>query len=474
MRINKIYVISLGIEDDPKQQELIEQKLKDCDFFANTSYEVIKAFDGRSGDVAKGYNVYPNWQLNEDSEFAWNDWWQRPVLPGEVGCAISHRQAWERMMFDGMGLSLILEEDFLMGEGNSISKLPDPHSSTEWEVALLGRDIIEKDIEEDIIDENWVKPRHFYNMHAYIVKNSNVAKKLLSGGLRENVIPVDEYLSALGHTHRREDIANLFPQSFNLIATRDPDFIGQSRGWKESTIEPHEGSPNQTYHEHNEGTPTTDVAAAIEDPQPNSYFEVLDDSDWEAWKLKYLTLSVAKGEWDLMIDDLGDNLYEFPLFTPKFCKEVIAMAEAKNNWTIDRHEFYPTNDVLLQDIGLDAIYDRVLDEVVRPLVIHIWHLEGATWEGFSNENFMARYTTERQSHLSLHHDRSHLTLVVKLNDEFSGGGTWFPKYQKLVNPTNVGTASIHPGMLTHRHGARPITMGKRYVMISFIRSHEEP
>ena len=152
----------------------------------------------------------------------------------------------------------------------------------------------------------------------------------------------------------------------------------------------------------------------------------------------------------------------------------IALAESKDNWTIDRHEFYPTNDVLLQDIGLDEIYNRVLDEVVRPLAIHLWDLEGEAWNGFSNENFMARYTTERQSHLSLHHDRSHLTMVIKLNDEFSGGGTWFPQYQKLSNPEQVGTAVLHPGMITHRHGARPITNGKRYIIVSFIRSHLEP
>ena len=152
----------------------------------------------------------------------------------------------------------------------------------------------------------------------------------------------------------------------------------------------------------------------------------------------------------------------------------IALAEAKDEWTIDRHEFYPTNDVLLPELGLDDIYNRVLDEVIRPLSIHLWNLEGKSWDAFSNENFMARYTTERQSHLSLHHDRSHLTLVIKLNDEFSGGGTWFPKYQKLINPEVVGTASLHPGMVTHRHGARPITMGKRYIIVSFIRTHDNP
>ena len=79
---------------------------------------------------------------------------------------------------------------------------------------------------------------------------------------------------------------------------------------------------------------------------------------------------------------------------------------------------------------------------------------------------------DRQSHLSLHHDFSHVTMVVKLNDEFDGGGTWFPKYKTLSNPEMVGTATLHPGMITHQHGARPITAGKRFIAVSFMRQGE--
>ena len=63
-------------------------------------------------------------------------------------------------------------------------------------------------------------------------------------------------------------------------------------------------------------TPTPEPSEPkIEEP----YFELLDDSDWDAWKEKYVNMSLAKGEYDLMVSDRGDNVYEFPLFTPKFC-----------------------------------------------------------------------------------------------------------------------------------------------------------
>ena len=52
--------------------------------------------------------------------------------------------------------------------------------------------------------------------------------------------------------------------------------------------------------------------------------------------------------------------------------------------------------------------------------------------------------------------------------DFTGGGTYFPKYKCLVNPTEIGMATLHPGNITHKHGARPTTSGTRYVVVSFI------
>ena len=291
MRINKIYVICLDPEKEGFQQ-MVEDKLAACSFYESTPYELIPAFDGRDGDIAEGYNVYDKWDVGADSPHSWNDWWTRPVLPGEIGCAISHRQVWEIMVLEGMGPALILEEDFF-NPGNSLSALPDPPVDSNWDIALLGRDIIEPGVEEEAINDTWVRPRHFYNMHAYVIKNTNVAKYLLSGGLKENVIPVDEYVSALGYPHRRDDIKELFPTSLKLVAC-DPFTIIQNRGGKlgGSTIE--EGQVAETTFEE-ELQARTDaqvpehqggVQSQTEYVRPQyettDYYEILDTTDWEA------------------------------------------------------------------------------------------------------------------------------------------------------------------------------------------------
>ena len=54
--------------------------------------------------------------------------------------------------------------------------------------------------------------------------------------------------------------------------------------------------------------------------------------------------------------------------------------------------------------------------------------------------------------------------------QFKGGGTYFPKFKHLANPKEIGMCTLHPGNITHKHGARPVTKGTRYVVVSFIKS----
>ena len=451
MNVDKIYVISLDSQDVAAQSKIIE-KLGDLNLAQKTGYEIFQAWNGKQDGIPSDMRPYPNWKL-EDS---WNAWWKRDLLPGEIGCMASHIKIWEAQVEEGLEKILVLEDDFNPTE--SFGALPDPE--VPYDLLWLGRHKVNTEATENSVGKPWVNGlQHNYCTHGYVLTLEG-AKKLLGYSIKQNLIPADEFLSATVFPHRREDIADLFPPRLIALGHENPGFIEQKRPQEESTIEDPATNPNLMKN-------NTEVKE-VQTP----YFEILDDSDWEAWKLKYVNQSMLKGEFDLMVDDLGHNVYEFPLFTEKFCREAVALSEALNKWTIDRHEFYPTNDVLLQDIGLQDIYHKVLQEVVYPLCIHLWTLEGKGWRNMFSENFLARYTTDRQSHLSLHHDFSHITMVVKLNDEFDGGGTWFPKYNLLSNPERVGVATLHPGMVTHLHGARPIYAGRRYICVSFMRKED--
>lgn len=434
MKLDKIYVIALNHSDEKLTD--IKNRLAELNI-PGIPYLITNAFDGRVNALPPQYSIYNGWNLPGHS----NSWWSRDVLPGEIGCTISHINIWKDIVKNEYKQVLILEEDFKglipLNELHDVDLLV-----TDWDLCYLGRNRVNNAYEEVSISDKLIKPEASYNSHAYLLTNRG-AHKLLNGGIQQNIIPVDEYLTAMFGKETRQDLTQVYTQDLKAISVKK-DMVKQTSTPETSTIG--HGNPNE------------------------EYFEILDTSDWEVWCSKYVNQTIRKGEWDLIVDEIGTtNILEFPLFTPKFCRDVIALADAKDKWTVDRHEFYPTNDVLLPEISLDEIYNRVIDEIIRPLCIYWWHLEGKGWNKLQSENFIARYTMDRQSHLSLHHDFSHVTMVVKLNDEFDGGGTWFPKYRVLSNPKMVGTATLHPGMITHQHGARPITAGKRYIAVSFMR-----
>ena len=423
MKIEKVFILNIGTGN-----EELKRKINQLDFPYKVEWEILPGIKGTNTD--RLWNSFKTWKIKDSK----NSWWNRDLKEGEIGCALSHLQAWEKAYEEGWNCVLFLEEDFNLKidiKEVMFNELPD---EVDIDGFYLGRNKI-GDEEEKEIGTQWLKPLYSYNTHAYCLTRSGL-EKILKYDYINNIIPSDEFLSATFTTHPRKDVAEKFKPTLNFYANK-LEFISQTSNKNNSKTE-------------------------------NTKYAIRNASNWEEWKQTYLDPIIQQGEWDLIVDHLGDEVYEFPLFTKRFCDEIIAMTEELDNWTYSRHEHYPTTDVLLQDIGMNEIYNRVLDEVIRPLAIHIWKLEGKSWNKVNSENFLARYLPDAQSHLSLHHDHSHLSLVLKLNDEFDGGGTYFPKYGLLSNPERVGTATLHPGQITHRHGARPIYSGRRYITVSFI------
>ncbi|MFK8068749.1 MAG: hypothetical protein AB8D52_10930 [Gammaproteobacteria bacterium] len=192
------------------------------------------------------------------------------------------------------------------------------------------------------------------------------------------------------------------------------------------------------------------------------------EDNWDSWIEKYIAPGTRTNEYELMVETIGPDIYHFPLFTDAFCEEIIAKVEEGNLWTTERHEFYPTTDVLLTELGLYDMYHKVLEEFCHPIARQLWRLEGKRWfQTMEEESFMARYRAEEQQLLSIHQDYADYTFTVGLNSEFEGGGTWFSRQQVLANPKG-GYCSLFP-CITHPHGGRPTTEGTRYILVSFCR-----
>jgi glycosyltransferase involved in cell wall biosynthesis len=201
-------------------------------------------------------------------------------------------------------------------------------------------------------------------------------------------------------------------------------------------------------------------------PELYTYYKNPDE-----WKRRFITYSARTKEWDLITDEPFMNTFSFPLFTAEFCRMIREEAEHSEKWTYNRHEYYPTTDMILQTIGMHDIYMEVLREFVMPVSKYMWALDGDGWDDLQSENFLARYTPDAQGHLSIHHDSSDITCLVQLSDldEYEGGGTWFRRQRELVK-NGIGYVTIHPGNITHKHGARAVTEGARYIIVSFMKN----
>lgn len=191
----------------------------------------------------------------------------------------------------------------------------------------------------------------------------------------------------------------------------------------------------------------------------------------QEWKTRFLTPELRSKNWDLYVQEEMPNVYTIPAFTEEFCEFVIEEAEACNCWTFNRHENYPTTDMLLETLKLKDTYVEVLKEFFWDIAVDKYKLEEPHWKNLHSENFLARYHPFAQYHLGLHHDHSQITTVVTLNEDFTGGGTYFSK-QKTRLQGKKGWISIHPGQITHRHGGLPVLSGQRYIIVSFCRIQE--
>jgi hypothetical protein len=182
-----------------------------------------------------------------------------------------------------------------------------------------------------------------------------------------------------------------------------------------------------------------------------------------------LTCKISNYDYELITNQLGPSIYSFPLVSSLFCEDLKNDLRQFNNWTINRHDNYPTNDVLLKDFNssLADIYDSVIRNICIPAVNKLYNIEFNT-ENIVHETFVGRYKPNIQAGLKLHHDSSIFTLILNLSDimEYEGSGTYFSE-DKLFIKEDKRNIVIHPGRMTHRHGVRPIISGERYAIVSF-------
>jgi GR25 family glycosyltransferase involved in LPS biosynthesis/glycosyltransferase involved in cell wall biosynthesis len=421
--VDKAYIICLNPTNE-KKSELIERF-----YSSGIKAKEVVVFEATNGYTNRfmpaGTKAWPGWKINSD-----NSWWNRDILPGEIGCAASHWRIWKDAQSHRHSKILILEEDFTIIRPFNREAV---NTSEEWTIMYLGHSFVNQPVRT--VTANLVQPGYTYTTHAYMLTDEG-CRLLLEQNYLWSIIPLDEFLSATFCDHPRKDLSWIWRDSKALAVV--PSFFGQSSTKETSTTE----------------------------NQPISSKMNLSNYTYEEFVKRFVTYSAKTKEWELIVDEPINDVFIFPLFTEEFCSLLIEQAEESQKWTKNRHYFYPTCDMLINELGLQSHYQRILQEFVYPVAIQKWALEGKEWPVLSSENFIIKYDESVQGHLALHHDSADISMVLALNDDYEGGGTYFWR-QKELHKGKTGYISIHPSVITHRHGARAVTKGKRFVLVSF-------
>jgi len=173
------------------------------------------------------------------------------------------------------------------------------------------------------------------------------------------------------------------------------------------------------------------------------------------------------------------NIHTFQLFTPDFCQQIIETAEQDGNWQIEREGYDQVNKLgLLQrndpevimplkNIGLEQQFLGIVTQYVLPICKHLWI---SYYHRDIDLPYVIKYEAEPGgiTEMDIHPDQEPISLVITLSNpnDYKGGGTYFPRWDYCTEKPEAGTAYIWPGGLSHEHSGKPITTGKRYLLIS--------
>ena len=443
VNINKVFIIALP-ENLQVKKGLFHARLKTFGLPKRTPVEIVEVPEKeRVSNSLSRYKL----QLHENGSMVSTMSWK------EIAYAIGHWMVWQKGRDEKHQSILVLEEGFLP-VSKSYHRL-NPEGT--WELLYLGRQPDDGDGSENgatlFSAGDWMSPGYRTDTFAYLITGSGI-RKILKSGYDKHLVPTGEFLSAIQGVQPNEEVARLFSNTVSALASPD-NLIESDRTWPIAL----ERARRLT-----EGYK----------PLHPSLFDVLGERE-SRWTKKYLDPQLINKEFALICDEPVDNVFSFPLFTPLFCKELIEEAEHYGKWMNYRHNDGPATDILLASFGFNEIYASMLRKYLYPLFYHNYQLHGEGWKNLKSQSFIVRYLSGQRAHLGLHNDGSYLSMVVTLNTDHDGGGTFFPKFKRLINHAKPGHATVHPGLVGYVHGARAVTKGRRYILASFFfPEHDHP
>jgi len=153
-------------------------------------------------------------------------------------------------------------------------------------------------------------------------------------------------------------------------------------------------------------------------------------------------------------------------------KKIKIFTEEESKTIVNDFENNKNHIKLSKDHGVERIssYEidiRYLSEPIKKLISDkIESIIKPITGGKVGMIFGVRYSLDTKSYMSAHHDCNSYSCVIKLNDDYKGGGTYFPLTGEVINPKEIGQGVLFKAdTIKSYHEAYPITEGVRYVLV---------
>jgi len=164
------------------------------------------------------------------------------------------------------------------------------------------------------------------------------------------------------------------------------------------------------------------------------------------------------------VTDLGQEFLTIPFMTSEMCKWLVNEAETKGKWESMYGDKFPGQEVRIRSFSMDFwnALENHFKEVINPQIEKYW-FPLLMYE--LRDAFVIKYSPGTQDRLHCHHDASLVSGIIRLNDEYEGGETYF--YRQKFSNINIpkGTMLLWPGQVTHGHEGKPVTKGTKYSLV---------
>ena len=196
------------------------------------------------------------------------------------------------------------------------------------------------------------------------------------------------------------------------------------------------------------------------------YPDMLDDSDFNLWKSRNIRKEFLSYEWNMMVQEVAPDVFEFPFFNTKFCDDLVEILKTIN-WDQVNRWGTPVFSTNLKKFNLEKIMTHLVHDYIFSIVQKEWHLEGKKWKLLQPDNNVLKLQEGQE--IRMHHDDVHISMYCKLDDESKGGDLVFEKYGKTIVPKQ-GYIYMYPGQITHRYGMKRVDKNDRYFLMTYCTS----